>query len=106
MGSSRERKLESDKDDAALSMDMEGVGEMELPRKEKRIYKKSVKAEEAAGNDSDDNREACSATEGFRIKSQRRKADGEASRGKYTPRSPKKRDNKHTSGGKKTNNLT
>ncbi|KAL1211716.1 Protein ALWAYS EARLY 2 [Cardamine amara subsp. amara] len=91
VGSRRERKHESDKD-------AEGVGELDLPRKEKRSYKKRVKVEEAEVNDSDDNKEACSATEGFRIKSQRRKADGEASRGKYSARSPKKRDNKHTSG--------
>lgn len=81
-------------------MDMEGVGEMEVPRKGKKFYKKKVKVEEAEGNDSDDNGEACSATRGFRIKSQRRKAGVEASRGTYSPRSPKKRDTKLTSGGK------
>lgn len=105
MESSRERKLESDKD-TALLMDMEGVGEMEAPRKGKRFYKKKVKVEETEGNDSDDNGEACSATEGLRIKSQRRKAAVEASRGKYSPCSAKKRDNKLTSGGKTNNNLT
>lgn len=104
MGSSRERKLESDRD-AALLMDMEGVGEMEVPRKGKRVYKKRVKVEVAEGDYSDDNGEACSATEGLKIKSQRRKAGVEASREKNSPRSPKKRDNKLTSGGK-NNNLT
>ncbi|XP_024015141.1 protein ALWAYS EARLY 2 isoform X2 [Eutrema salsugineum] len=94
VGSSRERKHESDRD-AALLMDMEEVGEMEVPRKGKRFYKKKVKVEEAEGNYSDDNG---SATEGLRIKSQRRKADVEASRGKYSLGSPKKRDNKLTSG--------
>uniref|UniRef100_A0A1J3IUE4 Protein ALWAYS EARLY 2 n=1 Tax=Noccaea caerulescens TaxID=107243 RepID=A0A1J3IUE4_NOCCA len=97
VGSSRERKLESDRD-AALLMDMEGVGEMEVPRKGKRVYKKRVKVEVAEGDYSDDNGEACSATEGLKIKSQRRKAGVEASREKYSPRSPKKRDNKLTSG--------
>ncbi|KAG7576122.1 DIRP domain [Arabidopsis thaliana x Arabidopsis arenosa] len=96
--SSREKKLESDKD-TALLMDIEGAGEMEAPRKGKRFYKKKVKVEEAEGNDSDDNVEACSTAQGLRIKSQRRKAAIQASRGKYSPRSPKKRDNKLTSGG-------
>ncbi|KAG2273065.1 hypothetical protein Bca52824_067620 [Brassica carinata] len=86
--SSREKKLESDRED------MEGVGEMEVPRKLKRVYRKRVKVEEAECNDSDDNGGACSATEGSRIKSKRRKA----SRGTYSPRSPKKRDNKLTTG--------
>ncbi|KAF8091859.1 hypothetical protein N665_0433s0026 [Sinapis alba] len=90
VGSSREKKLESD---------MEGVGEMEVPRKGKRVYKKRVKVEEAGeSNSSDDNGEASSATAGLRIKSKRRKAGVEASRGTYSPRSPKKRDNKLTSG--------
>ncbi|KAF8107641.1 hypothetical protein N665_0118s0013 [Sinapis alba] len=93
VGSSREKKLESDRDDALL-MDMEGVGE----RKGKRVYKKRVKVEEAECDYSDDNGGACSATEGSRIKSKRRKAGVEASRGTYSPRSPKERDNKLTSG--------
>ncbi|AEE74229.1 ALWAYS EARLY 2 [Arabidopsis thaliana] len=97
MESSRERKLDSDKD-TTLLMDMERAGEMEAPRKGKRVYKKRVKVEEAECNDSDDNGEACSATQGLRSKSQRRKAAIEASREKYSPRSPKKRDDKHTSG--------
>ncbi|KAG2273046.1 hypothetical protein Bca52824_067601 [Brassica carinata] len=95
--SSREKKLESDRDDTLL-VDMEGVGEMEVPRKLKRVYKKRVRVEEAECNDSDDNGGACSATEGRRIKSKRRKAGVEASRGTYSPRSPKKRDNKLTTG--------
>lgn len=99
MESSRERKLESDKD-TALLMDTEGAGEMEALRKGKRFYKKKVKVEEAEGNDSDDNGEACSTAQGIRNKSQRRKAAIQASRGKYSPRSPTKRDNKLTSGGK------
>lgn len=90
---SREKKLESDRED------VEGVGEMEAPRKVKRVYKKRVKVEEAECNDSDDNGGACSATEGRRIKSKRRKAGVEASRGTYSPRSPKEEDNKFTSGG-------
>ncbi|KAJ4892936.1 Protein ALWAYS EARLY 2 [Raphanus sativus] len=97
VGSSREKKVESDREDALL-VDMEGVGEMEAPRKVKRVYKKRVKAEEAECNDSDDNGGACSATEGRRTKSKRRKAGVEASRGTYSPRSPKKRDNKLTTG--------
>ncbi|XP_023642732.1 protein ALWAYS EARLY 2 isoform X2 [Capsella rubella] len=99
VGSSQERKLESDKDTALLG-DMEGVSELEAARKGKRFYKKRVKVEveEAEGNVSDDNGEACSATEGLRIKSQRRKAAMEASRGKYLSHSAKKRDNKLTSG--------
>ncbi|CAH2055030.1 unnamed protein product [Thlaspi arvense] len=94
VGSSREKKLESDSD-AALLMDMERVGEMEVPRKQKRFYKKKVKVEESEGNYSDDNG---SATEGLRMKSRRRKADVEPSRGTYSPRSPKKRVSKVTSG--------
>ncbi|CAF2103067.1 unnamed protein product [Brassica napus] len=89
---SREKKLESDRED------VEGVGEMEAPRKVKRVYKKRVKVEEAECNDSDDNGGACSATEGSRIKSKRRKAGVGASRGTYSPRSPKEKDNKFTSG--------
>lgn len=104
MGSSREKKVESDREDALL-VDMEGVGEMEAPRKMKRVYKKRVKAEEAECNDSDDNGGACSATEGRRTKSKRRKAGVEASRGTYSPRSPKKRDNKLTTGGKRKKTL-
>ncbi|XP_019100091.1 PREDICTED: protein ALWAYS EARLY 2 isoform X2 [Camelina sativa] len=98
VGSSQERKLESDKD-TALLMDMEGVSEMEAPPKAKRFYKKKVKVEveEAEGNDSDDNGE-CTATEGVRIKSQRRKAAIEASRRKHSPRNTKKKDKKLTSG--------
>ncbi|CAH8386148.1 unnamed protein product [Eruca vesicaria subsp. sativa] len=88
VGSSREKKLES----------REEVEEMEVPRKEKRVYKKRVKVEEAEGNSSDDNGGASSATEESRIKSKRRKAGLEASRGTYSPRSPKKRDSKLTSG--------
>ncbi|KAF3605161.1 hypothetical protein DY000_02051408 [Brassica cretica] len=89
---SREKKLESDRED------VEGVSEMEAPLKVKRVYKKRVKVEEAECNDSDDNGGACSATEGRRIKSKRRKAGVEASRGTYSPRSPKEEDNKFTSG--------
>ncbi|KAG2245662.1 hypothetical protein Bca4012_091408 [Brassica carinata] len=89
VGSSREKKRESD---------MEEVGEMEVPRKGKRVYKKRVKVEEAEGDSSDDNGGASSATEGFRVKSKRRKAGREASRGTYSPRSPKNIDNKLTSG--------
>ncbi|CAH8392398.1 unnamed protein product [Eruca vesicaria subsp. sativa] len=97
VGSSRGKKLESDGEDALL-MDMEGVGEMKVPRKVKRVYKKRVKVEEAECNYSDDNGGACSATEGSRKKSKRRKAGAEASRGTYSPRSPKKRDDKLTTG--------
>ncbi|CAN6922239.1 unnamed protein product [Brassica oleracea] len=89
VGSSREKKRESD---------MEEVGEMEVPRKGKRVYKKRVKVEEAEGDSSDDNGGASSATEGLRVKSKRRKAGREASRGTYSPRSPKNIDNKLTSG--------
>ncbi|KAJ0234263.1 Protein ALWAYS EARLY 2 [Hirschfeldia incana] len=81
VGSSRDKKLESDRDD-----------EMEVPRKLKRVYKKRIKVEEAECNDSEDNGGA-SATEGRRTKSKRR-----TSRGTYSPRSPKKRDNKLTTG--------
>ncbi|KAJ0244458.1 Protein ALWAYS EARLY 2 [Hirschfeldia incana] len=77
---------------------VEEVGEMEVPRKGKRVYKKRVKVDEAEGNSSDDNGGASSATEGVGTKSQRRKAGVKASRGTYSPRSPKKIDNKLTSG--------
>ncbi|KAL0719912.1 hypothetical protein Bca4012_069236 [Brassica carinata] len=77
---------------------VEEVGEMEVARKGKRVYKKRVKVEEAEVDSSDDNGGASSATEGLGTKSQRRKAGVKASRGTYSPRSPKKRDNKLTSG--------
>ncbi|CAN8260365.1 unnamed protein product [Cochlearia groenlandica] len=95
--SSQERKLESDRD-AALLMDMEAVGKMESLQKRKNLYKKKGEVDEAEGYDSDDTGEARSATKGFRIKSRKRKADVDASGGKYSPRSPKKRDTKLTSG--------
>ncbi|KAJ4886142.1 Protein ALWAYS EARLY 2 [Raphanus sativus] len=95
---SRTRKGQSWVGSSREKMDMEEVGEMEVPRKGKRVYKKRVKVEEAEGNSSDDNGGASSATEGVGTKSQRRKAALKASRGTYSPRSPKKRDNKLTSG--------
>lgn len=48
--------------DGALLMDIEGVGNVEVPRKEK-----NVRFEEAEGDTFDDSGEACNATRGNNI---------------------------------------
>ncbi|XP_010550978.1 PREDICTED: protein ALWAYS EARLY 2-like isoform X2 [Tarenaya hassleriana] len=90
----RKRKKGGSDRDATSLMDMEGVGTVEVLRRGKKFYGKKAKVEEAKGIDSDDSGEACSATEGLRSKSQKGKVDVEASRGKFSPHGPKKRNKK------------